>query len=295
VLDNVQTIAAGQKWRPLEGNDHILTAAGAHNGLSARLVEEAGFDFIWASGLEISASLGLADADIVGRTESAQAVSAMLRATTLPVIVDCDAGYGNAVNAWYTAQNYFDSGVYGLCLEDKTFPKMNSFVDHNHALIPIPTMAGKIEAMKSCKVVAEQQVIARTEALIAGASVDEALERGFAYAEAGADAVLIHDKTKHAEKLFEFAERWTSPVPLVCVPTTFYEVTTKELELAGFALAIYANQGIRSQIAAVKRVLSQIRADGSSRDVEDQIAPVKEVFAMQRLDEVSALSERYVR
>ncbi|MGW3964158.1 isocitrate lyase/phosphoenolpyruvate mutase family protein [Amycolatopsis sp. NPDC005003] len=272
-----------------------MTAAGAHNGLSARLVDEAGFDFVWASGLEISASLGLADADIVGRTESAQAVSAIQRATSLPVIVDCDAGYGNAVNTWYTAQNYFESGVYGLCLEDKTFPKMNSFAEHSHALIPITSMVGKLEAMRSCKVVEQQQVIARTEALIAGASVDEALERGLAYAEAGADAVLIHDKTRHAEKLFEFAERWTSPVPLVCVPTTFYEVTTKELEQAGFSLAIYANQGIRSQIAAVKRVLAQIRADGTSRQVEGEIAPVKEVFAMQRLDEVTELFQRYVR
>ncbi|WP_050788121.1 MULTISPECIES: isocitrate lyase/phosphoenolpyruvate mutase family protein [Actinomycetes] len=295
MFDNIHAIAADRKWRPIKDTEHILTAAGAHNGLSARLVDEAGFDFVWASGLEISASLGLADADIVGRTESAQAVSAILRATSLPVIVDCDAGYGNAVNAWHTAQHYFAAGVYGLCLEDKTFPKMNSFVEHSHALIPAATMAGKVEAMLDCKVVEQQQVIARTEALIAGASVDEALERGLAYAEAGADAVLVHDKTKHAEKLLEFAERWTSPTPLVCVPTTYYEFTTKELGEAGFSLAIYANQGIRSQIAAVKRVLTQIRANGSSRDVEDEIAPVKEVFALQRLDEVSALFESYVR
>ncbi|GLZ29221.1 hypothetical protein Lesp02_14110 [Lentzea sp. NBRC 105346] len=295
MLENVQTVAVAQNWWPIKEADHILTAAGAHNGLTARLVEEAGFDFIWASGLEISASLGLADADIAGHSESAHAVSAMRRASSLPVIVDCDAGYGNAVNAWHTAKGYFESGVYGLCLEDKTFPKMNSFVEHGHALVPVATMIGKIEAMASCKVVEEQQVIARTEALIAGAGVDEALERGFAYAEAGADAVLIHDKTKHAEQLLEFAARWTSPTPLVCVPTTFYEFTTEDLERAGFSVAIYANQGIRSQIAAVKRVLTQIRAAGSSRDVEAEIAPVKEVFALQRLDEVSALFDKYVR
>lgn len=124
--------------------------------------------------------------------------------------------------------------------------------------------------------------------------MQEALERCHAYDEGGADAILVHDKSRTGDDLLEFASRWTSDTPLVCVPTTYYQRTADELEAGGFSLVIYANHGIRSQISAVREVLSRIRAEGTSAGVEDAIVPVADVFALQRLSEFTASFERYV-
>lgn len=273
----------------------LRRAAGAHNGLTAALAAHSGFDAVWASGLEISASHAIPDADILGSGDTVTAIESIVRASDVPVVVDCDAGYGNAMNALYMARRYLGIGAQGLCIEDKVFPKINSFADARQPLEEISTFCGKLEAVLSAVSRSDQFVIARTEALIAGYDVGEALERARAYADVGADAVLIHDKTGDGAQVLEFAARWDRDVPLVAVPTTYHRHSAHELHAAGFSLVIYANQGIRAQVRAVRDTFAQILADGRSSAVESQLASVREVFELQGLPEFQAETKMFVR
>jgi phosphoenolpyruvate phosphomutase len=273
----------------------LRRAAGAHNGLTASLAARSGFDAVWASGLEISASHAIPDADILGAGDTVTAIESIVRASTVPVVVDCDAGYGNAMNALFMARRYYALGAEGLCLEDKVFPKINSFADARQPLEDITTFCGKVEAVRSARLHDDQFVVARTEALIAGMDVDEALARCHAYADVGADAVLIHDKTDEPDGVLEFAARWDRDVPLVAVPTTYHSVSAAELHAAGFSLVIYANQGLRAQIRAVTDTFNRILADGRSTAVEDDLAAVREIFELQGLPEFQAETKMFVR
>src|SRR6188508_1211500 len=221
----------------------VLLAAGAHDALSAKLAEEAGFDAVWASGFGISAVQAVPDANILTLTETLEAVRRICDAVRIPVVADCDNGYGNAINVIRTVLEFERAGAAGICIEDNDFPKRCSFyAGVRRELVPITEHARKIEAARGARRSADFFVIARTEALIAGLGMDEALARAHAYAEAGADAVLIHSKASDFGELREFAAAWRGGVPLVAVPTTYPTVDAAELQAAGFRLAIFANQ-----------------------------------------------------
>src|SRR5438105_7057099 len=228
--------------RRLREKDHLL-AIGAHDGLSGRLGERAGFDLIWASGFEISASYGLPDANILDMTAQLAASCQINDAVALPVIADCDNGYGNAVNAAYTACKFAQAGISGICIEDNIFPKRCSFYSGTRReLVSAREHALKVRACRD-STHGELFVIARTEALIAGHSLEEALDRAEAYAEAGADAILIHSKEKTPGPIVDFAGRWTRATPLVAVPTTYDTITAVELGKLGYRIVIFANHG----------------------------------------------------
>src|SRR5438270_9485750 len=166
-----------------------LLAVGAHDGLSGRLGERAGFDAIWASGFQISASHGVPDANILDMTAQLAASAQIAEAVSVPVIADCDNGYGNAVNAAHTARKFAGAGIAGICIEDNIFPKRCSFYDGTRReLVSGDEHALKVKACKE-STHGELFVIARTEALIAGYSMEETLERAQAYADSGAAAV----------------------------------------------------------------------------------------------------------
>src|SRR5262245_29386603 len=197
-----------------------LLVTGAHSALSARLVERAGFDGVWASGFEISATFAIPDANILTMSENLEVAKAMVEAVSIPVVADCDNGYGNAVNVVRTVQEYEKAGIAAICIEDNIFPKRCSFyAGVKRELATVEEHAGKIRAAKDAQRSRDFVVIARTEALIAGWGMEEALKRARAYAEAGADAILIHSKAKTPDELWEFARHWQSDVPLVSVPT----------------------------------------------------------------------------
>src|SRR5215510_9371978 len=171
----------------LFGGQGIVLAAGAHDALSAKLAEEAGFDAIWASGFGISAVQAVPDASILTLTETLDAVRRIVDAVGIPVIADCDNGYGNAINVMRTAAEFERAGAAGICIEDNDFPKRCSFyAGVRRELVPITEHARKIEAATGARRSADFFVLARTEALIAGLGMDEARARAAAYAEAGA-------------------------------------------------------------------------------------------------------------
>src|SRR5262250_2629250 len=206
----------------LFGRPGVVLAGGAHDALSARLVEEAGFDAIWASGFGISAVQALPDANILTLTETLEAVRRICDAVSVPVVADCDNGYGNAINVMRTAAEFERAGAAGICIEDNDFPKRCSFyAGVRRDLVPMEEHARKVEAAVAARRDRGFVVIARTEALIAGLGMEEALGRARAYARAGADAILVHSKASEFDELHDFARAWDRPVPLVAVPTTY--------------------------------------------------------------------------
>jgi phosphoenolpyruvate phosphomutase len=240
----------------------MMRAVGAHNGLTAKLVQQAGFDAVWASSFEISASYGLPDASLVTMTQYLDAAAAMEAVVGIPVIADCDSGFGGPLNMAYAVQRYARVGVVGVCVEDKLFPKINSFADTAQDLLPPEEFALKIKAGREALTDGGMVLVARTEALIAGRDMAEALERAHLYSAAGADAILVHSKSRRPDEVLEFASRWDSDLPLAAVPTAYSSVHEHELYDAGYRLVIYANHGLRSQIRVVQDVLKRLYHPG---------------------------------
>lgn len=270
-----------KRLRNLFHGDKLIRAMGAHSALSAKIAENSGFDCIWASGLEISTSCGVPDANILTMTDLLNAAVSMNEAVSIPIIADCDTGFGNSNNVIHMVKKYESAGIAAVCIEDKHFPKVNSFIPGRQELAPLSEFVGKILAAKNAQVSKDFFVFARVEALIAGWGMDEALKRANAYADAGADAVLIHSKSKTIDEIMEFAKLWQEKVPLVVVPTTYFNVNIKELEKMKIRMTIYANHGIRSSIRAMQETMEEIHRTGSSASVENKITPMSEVFELQ--------------
>src|SRR5206468_8780176 len=205
------------KLRKLMSRPGIIKTVGAHDALSAKLIEEAGFDAIWASGFGISASLKcIPDGSFLTMTEQLEVTKNIVEAVSIPVIADCDTGFGNALNVMRTVQDYEKAGVAGICIEDNIFPKRCSFyAGVRRELVPTDEHVRKIQAAKAAQSDPDFVVIARTEAFIAGWGTQEALKRARAYAAAGADAVVVHSKSATFDELKDFTTAWDGACPLV--------------------------------------------------------------------------------
>jgi phosphonopyruvate hydrolase len=269
-------------------------AMAAHNAISAKLAAEAGFSAIWGSGFELSAAHAVPDASILSWDTHLAAMRAMVEAQPAPVIADIDTGQGNAVNVAYLVPRYAAAGVAAVVMEDKTFPKDSSLrPGGRQELVPIAEFQGKIEA---ARIAGGPLVIARTEALIAGLGQDEALKRGLAYAEAGADAVLIHSKQKTPDEILAFCRAWPGPVPLVLVPTSYPDLSFADVAALGkVGLIICGNHAIRAAVAAMRRCFARIIADGGIAGVEGSIASVADIFALQGDGAMREIEKRYLR
>jgi len=197
-LDAANTVDApiskAAKLRELVHLDQLEFLMEAHDGLSAKIVEETGFKGIWASGLSMSAALGVRDNNEASWTQILEVLEFMSDATTIPILVDGDTGWGNFNNMRRAVMKLCQRGVAGICIEDKIFPKTNSFIGEGQPLADIDEFCGKIKAGKDSQTDPDFVIIARIEALISGWGMDEALKRAEAYHGAGADAVLIHSK-----------------------------------------------------------------------------------------------------
>jgi len=258
----------------------VITAVGAHDALSARLIERAGFDAVWASGFAISASLKcIPDASFIDSSEQLAVERNIAEAVSIPIIADCDTGYGNALNVMRAVNDRERAGVAAICIEDNVYPKRCSFyAGVRRELISIEDHCSKIRAAKASQIFPEFVIIARTEALIAGWGQEEALKRAEAYANAGADAVLIHSKSKKFDELKAVYKAWSGRVPLVVVPTIFDQTTAAELEEAGAKIIIYANQPVRAAIRAMRDTLDLIKKDTRPGAANDRIVTLPEVY-----------------
>ena len=232
----------------------------AHNGLSAKIVEEAGFKGIWASGLSMSASIGVRDNNEASWTQILEIVEFMSDATTIPILIDGDTGYGNFNNMRRLVKKLEQRNIAGVCVEDKLFPKTNSFIrGDQQPLADIEEFCGKIKAGKDSQSDDDFCIIARVEAFIAGWGLQAALERANAYYEAGADAVLIHSKRSKPDEIIAFMKEWENRCPVVIVPTKYYSTPTQVFRDLKISNVIWANHLMRS---ALKR-----NAENSSQNL----------------------------
>lgn len=267
----------------------------AHNGLSAKIVEEAGFKGIWGSGLSISAALGVRDNNEASWTQVLEVLEFMSDATSIPILLDGDTGYGNFNNMRRLVKKLEQRQVAGVCIEDKLFPKTNSFIGGEaQPLADIEEFCGKIKAAKDAQYDDDFVVVARVEAFIAGWGLDEALRRAEAYRQAGADAVLIHSKKSNPSDIEAFMKEWDNRHPVVIVPTKYYSTPTDYFRELGISLAIWANHNVRAAITAMQQTSKQIFQDQSLINVEDQVATVSEIFRIQGADELKEAEKKYL-
>lgn len=276
-------------------NDHSpAVAMAAHNPLAAKLAANAGFDAIWGSGFELAASYAVPDANILSMGIHLDMMRAITEVQGAPVIADIDTGSGNAVNVAYVTPHSAAAGVAAVVMEDKTFPKDSSLrAEGRQELVPTVEFQGKLAAATADGAVL---VIARTEALIAGLGQHEALRRGMAYADAGADAVLIHSKQKTPDEIMAFCHAWPGRVPLVLVPTSNPQLSFADVASLGkVGLIICGNHAIRAAVRAMQSTFRRILAEGGIAGVEGDIASVGEVFALQGDGHMRELEKAYLR
>jgi phosphoenolpyruvate phosphomutase len=285
---------AGQFRRLLESDvtEFILEA---HDALSAKIVEEAGFKAIWASGLSIAASLGVRDNNEASWTQVLGVAEFMSDATSIPVMLDADTGYGNFNNVRRLVRKLEQRDIPAMCIEDKLFPKRNSFAPgEQQPLADAEEFALKIQAAKDAQTDPNFSVVARVEAFIAGWGLDEALRRADAYRKAGADAILVHSKRHDADEITAFMNAWGDSGPVVIIPTMYPQVPTEHYESLGVRLVIWANHLLRSSISAMQHTARTINDERSLDSVEHVIAPVAEIFRLQDADELAAAEARYL-
>jgi len=272
------------KLKELLSQKKPVVALEAHNGISALVVENSGFDAIWESSLTDSAAKGLPDIELVSMDSRLNTVREIRQVSTKPIIFDGDTG-GQIDHFPYWIKRLEEAGVSAVIIEDKAFPKRNSLdADATHQLENPDVFAKKIRAGKAaCK---EMLIIARLESLIAKHSIYEALIRAEAFLAAGADGIMIHSKCEvNADEIFEFAKRYKEKFdrPLVCVPTTYNHIYDQELAKAGFDIIIHANHLLRASYKAMSEAANQIIVDGRSKDLN--ISSVKEIFKITGYDQ----------
>ena len=265
----------------------FVKVCGAFDVMSAKLAEMNDFDAIWASGFGISSARALPDAGIITMTELLDAVTFMAEACNIPVIADCDTGYGGPNNVAHLVKKFENAGISGICIEDKTFPKENSlFKDGKQEMIAKKDFVAKLVAAKNAKRNREFVIIGRTEALIADLGVEEALERATAYEKAGADIIFVHSRKKDPDEIFEFYKRWKGKAPIMAVPTAFPTVTLDELKSRGVGMVVFAHQTTLAAFAAISDVVKQMSKIKSLDDLETKLASMDDLFKLQGMHKI---------
>jgi phosphoenolpyruvate phosphomutase len=279
--------------RRLIGAKPLVRIMEAHSGLSGLIIEhleilkEDGahrFDGMWSSSLTDSTSKGKPDIEAVDITTRLHDLTQILECTTKPIIYDGDTG-GLAEHFVFTVRTLERNGISAVIIEDKRGLKKNSLfgTEVEQQLAPIEEFCVKIQTGKKSQVTREFMIIARLESLIAGGSVDEALERALAYVQAGADGVMIHSKEKSGRDIEEFCRRFRKEytgIPLVLVPTTYNQFTEGELAQWGANLIIYANHMLRSSYPAMVEAARCILEHERSLEADKFCMPIKEILEL---------------
>jgi len=271
----------------------LIRVMEAHSGLSGVIVEKCQvskegvlheFDAMWLSSLTDSTSKAKPDNEGVDLTSRLNTVNDILEVTTKPIIYDGDSG-GLPEHFVFTVRSLERLGVSAVIIEDKTGLKQNSLIEvgNNQQQDSIENICHKIKMGKAAQVTDEFMVIARCESLIAGAGLDNAVERTVAYIDAGADAIMIHSKAKTPNEIFEYCDQFKTfakRVPLVVVPSTYSQVTEQELSARGVNVVIYANQLLRSAYPAMKKTAETILENERALEVSEYCMPVKEILSL---------------
>ena len=284
------------RFKQMLHREELAFLCEAHNGLSAKIVEEAGFEGIWGSGLSISAAMGVRDNNEASWTQVLEVLEFMADNTAAPILLDGDTGYGNFNNVRRLITKLEQRDIAAVCLEDKLFPKTNSFIrGENQPLADIDEFCGRIKAGKDAQRDDDFSIVARTEAFIAGWGLGEALKRADAYREAGADAILVHSKIDTPKDVEAFMAEWGGRHPIVIVPTMYYTTPTRRFRELGIAMVIWANHILRSSIRAMQETARHLRERQTLLHLESGGLPsVKEIFRLQGMAEYAEWEAKYL-
>ena len=267
--------------------DSIVKVGGAFDAMSAKLVENAGFDAVWAGSFAISATHALPDASILTMTEFLNAASIMANACNIPIIADCDTGFGGPSNVTHMVRKYESAGISSICIEDKIFPKQNSLLEGGqNDLLAEKEFVAKILAANEAKNSKDFLIIARIEALISGLGMKEALKRADAYEKAGADVILIHSKQKNPDEIFEFTDSWKGNTPIVVIPTTYDSVKLSDIYEHKIKMVIYANQTLRAAYDAMENLLKEMAVTEKISDIKQKMSSMNKIFDLQEMYDI---------
>lgn len=283
-----------KRLRRLIGAKKIVRILESHNGLTGLIIENTfvevngrkqEFDGMWASSLTDSTSKGKPDIEAVDITTRLHDLNDALEVTTKPVIFDGDTG-GKLEHFVFTVRTLERLGISAVIIEDKIGLKQNSLfgTDAKQTQDSIENFCAKIKAGKNAQITEDFMVIARIESLIAGKTIEDALERAFAYIVAGADGIMIHSKNKDGMDIKEFCQRFRekdTETPIVAVPTTYNQFTEDELASWGINVVIYANHMLRAAYPAmVKCAQSILKHQRSLEACNDYCMPIKEILTL---------------
>tara|TARA_B100000085_G_scaffold285298_1_gene320854 strand:- start:397 stop:1263 length:867 start_codon:yes stop_codon:yes gene_type:complete len=282
--------------KQLLNEDGVSIACGAYNAMIAKLAENAGFDAVWLSSFEMHAWNRFPDASILNVADYSDAINKISDRIGIPILVDADEGGPSAINTIRMAREYSKSGAWGMCIEDNPSPKRCSFYGMKKQLEKPEIMIGKLKAAVEKNNKDDFAVIARTESLIQGHGFDVAIERAKMYTDQGIDGFLIHNKNDTPEEVLKFADLYHAAgmkVPLVCVPTTYNQVTKDQLNDAGFSMAIYANYSVRATVKILESMFEKMITGGTLSAGNEDVIPMTKIFDLIAVDEMKENQKKY--
>jgi methylisocitrate lyase len=285
------TEPAGLRLRRLLERPGILELPGAHNGLAAAQARAAGFEALYLSGAAMSASMGLPDLGILTVDEVCFFVRQLTRAAGLPVLVDADTGFGEALNVMHTVRCFEDAGAAAVQIEDQRLPKKCGHLNDKQ-LVDAHDMAAKIAAARKAR--RHLRIVARTDAA-ASEGLDGALARARLYVEAGADAIFL-EALDSEEMLRAFAAQMPD-VPLLANMTEFGRtpaIPAAELERMGYKMVIWPVSSLRVAARAQEDLYTVLKRDGTTRSLLDRMQTRAELYATIRYHDYEALDASLV-
>lgn len=282
-----------QVFKQLLKRDRLLVAPGCFDGLSARLVQEAGFEAAYLSGGALARSMGIPDIGLVTMSEVIERAAQVVSVVNIPVIADADTGYGNAINLVRTVREYERAGVAAIHIEDQTTPKRCGHLDGKE-VIPLPEIEKKLQAAIASRIDPNFCIIARTDAR-AVHGFDDTINRGRAFAKLGVDAVFIEAPQTEAE--LEEIPRAVPGVPLLV--NVFKGGKTPmlpvdRLQKMGYRIAIYPSETQRAAIYAMRQALSLLKREGTTEAMDDALTTFKERDNVVDLDGWQQLEKQYL-
>ena len=281
------------RLKKLLGMKRLVTAIEAHSGITGLIAEKTTvvqdgktyqFDAMWISSLCDSTAKGKPDIELVDMTSRFRTIDDIMEVTTKPIIFDGDTG-GLTEHFVYTVRSLERMGVSMVIIEDKTGLKKNSLfgTEVKQTQAAIPDFCEKIRAGKKAQKTREFMICARIESLILEQGMDDALQRAFAFSDAGADAIMIHSRKKDPAEIFEFVQKFrekNSTTPIVVVPTSFNTVTEQEFKDRGVNVVIYANQLTRTGFPAMQDAARTILENHRAKECDDKCMSIKEIITL---------------
>ena len=292
VAADLPTTSAGARFRALLERPGILQMPGTHNGMAALQARSAGFDALYLSGAGMSASMGLPDLGVITIDEVCFFIRQVARASGLPVLVDGDTGYGEALNVMHMVRAFEEAGAGAVHIEDQILPKKCGHLN-NKKLANADDMAAKVHAASRAR--RDLFIIARTDAA-ASEGIDGAVARARKYIDAGADAIF--PEALHSADMFRAFAKAMPGVKLLANMTEFGQTpffTASEFEAMGYRMVIWPVSAFRVANKAQERLFAALRRDGGAQNMLDQMQTRAELYATIRYHDYEALDAAIVQ